>query len=386
MKHEKLKYELLLSETRKLVNLLKQKGDALDSAQQNDVSAEVLPIIFHKLKNKLTPILGYTQILQMKLKDDRLMGKVDKVEKNALELKDLFDELKDSFETVPIPKFMDNLNRIILKQKELFGKIRKNTIELEFDLEGSIPPSLFSEGQIGKLLSCIIDNSINSINMKGEKSGKISIKTFSRNDEILLHIIDNGQGLDEEELDFMWMPFYSGAPGKSGLGLLLAEKIISNHMGIVDVESVKGEYCKLKIKFPIRDKEDFQGRKKNNKTRVLFVNFSEHETDLFREIFTGEDQVEIDDVNLGNNYDFKPEFRDYKYVIIDIENFSTYNDKIFGPVLNLNKSASIYVFYKDRIPENVTGIFRGHNVEFVESEMKILKLKNIFTEEILEEE
>jgi len=125
MKHEKLKYDFLLNEIRKILELLKRKEAALTAAQKNDINTEVLPVIFHKLKNKLTPILGYSQILQMKLKEDPLKSRVDKVERNAAELKDLFDEIKDSLYIFPVPKFMANLNTIILKQKKLFENIRK---------------------------------------------------------------------------------------------------------------------------------------------------------------------------------------------------------------------------------------------------------------------
>lgn len=385
MKHEKLKYDFLLNEIRKILELLKSKEAALTAAQKNDVNTEVLPVIFHKLKNKLTPILGYSQILQMKLKEDPLKSRVDKVERNAAELKDLFDEIKDSLYIFPVPKFRDNLNTIILKQKKLFKDIRKNKIDLEMDLDKSIPSSLFSEGQIGTLIRCIIDNSLNSIKMKGKGRGKIGIKTLSEKSGILLSISDNGKGLNEEEKELMWMPFYSGFSGKSGLGLLLVEKIISKHGGSVSVESVMGEYCRFNIKFPVQDEEDVSEKIKKVPARALLVNFPEHETELFGEIFTVKDSIQIDSINPGNNLDSESDISGYDYIIINIENFKEYNN-IFDPVLNSNKSAEIYVFYEKNIPENVVEIFKGRKIEFIDGELKLLKLKNIFTETILEEE
>lgn len=386
MKYEKLKYEFLLNETGKLLDLLKKKEAALNAAQKNDVKTEVLPVIFHKLKNKLTPILGYSQILQMKLKEDQLISKVDKVEKNASELSDLFDELKDSLDTIPVPKFRENLNMIILKQKKLFKDIKKSRIELEMALDESLPYSLFSEGQIGTMVRCIVDNSIASIKMKKKGRGKIGIKTRYKNGEILLSVSDNGKGLVEEERDLMWMPFYSGFPGKKGIGLLMVEKIISNHKGSVSVESVAGEYCELNIKFPVPDEEDVPEKIKKIPARALFVNFMEYEMELFREMFTVKDSIYINGINLEDDSGSESGIAGYDYVIIDVENFREYNSKIINSVLNSNKSAGIYVFYGKNIPEDVVKIFKGRKTTFIDSEFKILKLKNIFIEKILEEE
>jgi len=215
---------------------------------------------------------------------------------------------------------------------------------------------------------------MNSIKMKGKGRGKIGIKTLSEKSGILLRISDNGKGLNEEEKELMWMPFYSGFSGKSGLGLLLVEKIISKHGGSVSVESVMGEHCRFNIKFPVQDEEDVSEKIKKVPSRALFVNFPEHETELFGEIFTVKDSIQIDSINPGNNFDSESDISGYDYVIINIENFKEYNN-IFDPILNSNKSAGIYVFYEKNIPENVVEIFKGRKIEFIDGELKLLKLK-----------
>ena len=55
-----------------------------------------------------------------------------------------------------------------------------------------------------------------------------------------LQVIDDGPGIDEHMLDQIFYPLVSGRDGGSGLGLSLAQTIIEQHQGMIDVHSVPG--------------------------------------------------------------------------------------------------------------------------------------------------
>jgi two-component system nitrogen regulation sensor histidine kinase GlnL len=69
---------------------------------------------------------------------------------------------------------------------------------------------------------------------------------------IRLDIIDNGPGIDNELLDKIFFPLFSGRENGSGLGLSLAQNIITHHNGMIDCSSTPGS-TKFSIILPIEN-------------------------------------------------------------------------------------------------------------------------------------
>lgn len=82
--------------------------------------------------------------------------------------------------------------------------------------------------------------------------GDLVVNTRVEDSNILVEFKDNGMGMTEEEKMFIFNPFYSTKEeGKgTGLGLPIAQDIILNHKGRIEVYSKKGEGTTFKIYFP----------------------------------------------------------------------------------------------------------------------------------------
>jgi signal transduction histidine kinase len=233
-----------------------------DQALLNDIFREILPVIFHKLKNKLTPILGYAHILKTRSADDFTIERLCKIENNANELADLLNILKDYFKVEPKPKQPENINHILQNLHPHWQKIAaENKIEILLDLEANVPEIPLHAGQIQLLLLNMLTNAITALQMK--KAPKMEIRLTSRleNGYLQLIIRDNGIGMSEEELDNIWTPFYSKHPDRAGLGLVICEKIIASHSAACQVRSRPGEFSEFAITFPLPVKN----KKKQNK-------------------------------------------------------------------------------------------------------------------------
>ena len=110
--------------------------------------------------------------------------------------------------------------------------------------------------KIATALLCLIDNSFrftrpgNRVTVTGENAGgKVRIK-----------VTDLGRGIPPEEMDRVFLPFYSrGASGEPllgqnlGLGLTVARQIIYNHGGALALESTPGEGTTVVFTLPTRD-------------------------------------------------------------------------------------------------------------------------------------
>ena len=68
-----------------------------------------------------------------------------------------------------------------------------------------------------------------SLNIEGRPNGKISIS-----------VRDNGIGIPDDQLDRIFVPFFSTKEKGSGIGLSLSRQIILMHKGVINVNSNEG--------------------------------------------------------------------------------------------------------------------------------------------------
>jgi len=82
-----------------------------------------------------------------------------------------------------------------------------------------------------------------------DKEGLVTIKTYSRKDQIVVEIQDNGKGIPTEILDRIFDPFFSTKAGGTGLGLTHVHQVISEHNGEIMVDSRMDDGTTLTITF-----------------------------------------------------------------------------------------------------------------------------------------
>jgi len=97
----------------------------------------------------------------------------------------------------------------------------------------------------------LISNSIDCIT----KNGKIKISAEHNNDFIKLIVEDNGPGISENEIQYIFERNYTGKSGErklgSGLGLYVCKKLVEMHNGEITVESEVNKYSRFIIKLPV---------------------------------------------------------------------------------------------------------------------------------------
>ncbi len=103
------------------------------------------------------------------------------------------------------------------------------------------------------LFSTLIENAINSVE---ENRGKIELSVAQTNGTLMIKCIDNGCGIEPEEIDKIFDPGFRGKNFKklntvgTGLGLSLAKHITNAHGGHINVESYPGRGTTFEVVFP----------------------------------------------------------------------------------------------------------------------------------------
>lgn len=150
-----------------------------------------------------------------------------------------------------------DLNRLPLNLTPIsLGKYLDDIIEeLRFDLEKQqllidyIHPEESVEVMAdGKQLKRVMVNIIeNAVKYMDKPNGRVMVRLDVEGDEVIVAVKDNGMGIPEDALPFIFDRFYRTDPsrnkqtGGSGLGLAIAKRIIEEHGGQMKAESVLGE-------------------------------------------------------------------------------------------------------------------------------------------------
>ncbi|MFH2012154.1 MAG: ATP-binding protein [Pseudomonadota bacterium] len=227
----------------------------LQKAQRTEAWREVARRIAHEIKNPLTPIKLSAQRLRKRylnrFSDD---GKVfDECTKTIIEqvedLKGLVNEFSNFARLPSTNLYPNDINKIIKDTLVLYQEAHSN-IKFEFIEGKQVPIFDMDKEQIKRAIINLIDNSVDSI----EKKGEIVIETFY--DDALkvarIEIADTGCGIPQGERSRLFEPYFSTKKSGTGLGLSIVNTIVSDHNGYIRVKENYPKGSRFIIELPVR--------------------------------------------------------------------------------------------------------------------------------------
>lgn len=262
---EKSTFKALLSASAFQVNNKMSKliafqnvNEALDETESK-AWQKLLSVMTHEIMNSVAPISSLAETLK-----NRLQLASPSIEDDAVEDLELgIDTIKRRSEG--LLKFAEtyrNLNKITtlnLKKifvRELFGNLHQlmqptfeqKGVELEIILKN---PELQMQADFSLLEQVFINLIVNALEaVKETAQPKIILSADSTLDKkIVLKVIDNGQGMSEEVMDKIFIPFFSTKKSGSGIGLSLCKQIIMLHKGTIQVQSKEGQGSAFHMQF-----------------------------------------------------------------------------------------------------------------------------------------
>jgi PAS domain S-box-containing protein len=220
--------------------------DMLHKTEKLSLVGELAAGIAHEIRNPLTTIRGFVQILDYFSEEKKLL-----YSKTILEEIDRINFIVSEFMVFAKPhavNFNDCNILEIVKNVIHFLGAEAAMKDVEF-IEDFHLDDIFIYGernQLSQVFLNIIKNSIDAL----PKGGQIKILCKLYKNRVLVSIKDNGIGMTKAQVHKIGEPFYTTKEKGNGLGLMVSYKIIENHSGRIIVESELNKGTTFKITFP----------------------------------------------------------------------------------------------------------------------------------------
>jgi len=217
--------------------------------------------VSHELRTPLTLIAGplnklMTEVKQRDLPQEQLMEQFSLMHRNTERLLLLTNQLLDLQKTqTGSMKLNLSQGNIILFLKSLFETFVPLADEknIQFNFTSSTQ-ELFVKFDADKLEK-IVDNLLTNAFKFTKSSVKLMVKT--ENDQLVIEVMDNGVGMERDELQKIFQNFYqidrtNSAQNKgTGIGLALTRELVLLHKGTIEVESNVGKGSVFKVLLPL---------------------------------------------------------------------------------------------------------------------------------------
>jgi PAS domain S-box-containing protein len=225
------------------ITLRKKAEQELVASEKLAVTGRIAQMIAHEVRNPLTNVnLALEQLRHeveaTEMDHEAINPYFEIISRNSERINQLITELLNSskqqdlkFKSYPVNSILDESlelaqDRISLKQIK---------VEKEYLTEGK---SVFIDPD--KIKIALLNILINAVEAMEPKKGVLRVRNEVRGSKCFISISDNGSGINKENINKLFDPFFTGKGKGIGLGLTTTQSIVLNHKGTIEVESEPG--------------------------------------------------------------------------------------------------------------------------------------------------
>ena len=241
----------------------KRLQDELIRSEKMAAKGEMAAEIAHELKNYLTPIIGMAQLIPLHL----AQGEIEKtnqfcdiISQEAEKMLRLVRGLMD-FSHRQADKTACDLNQIVESTINFVKpQNRYDAVEFMTELASDLQEIYVDPGQIQQVLLNLFANAADAVAPLGKSRSRIWVTTTAdlESNVVMLSVRDEGPGVPEAIRQRVFDPGFTSKKSGHGFGLAVCSRIVENHGGHIQLESVIGAGTTVTICLPYQciDKRD----------------------------------------------------------------------------------------------------------------------------------
>ncbi|WP_158289254.1 PAS domain S-box protein [Paenibacillus flagellatus] len=226
------------------VTELKQARELIQRSEKLSVAGELAAGIAHEIRNPLTAIKGFIQLLKGRIAHDYydvILSEIGRIELITGELLMLSKPQAIAFQPKNVTVLLDHVatlleTQAIMRNVQIVRMYESPTFVVSCD-----------ENQIKQVFINMLKNSIEAM----PDGGTVTIEAKAEGNEVRVVVRDEGTGIPEEKIRLLGQPFYTTKEKGTGLGLMISLNIVENHGGRVQVFSRLGAGTEIHVHLPL---------------------------------------------------------------------------------------------------------------------------------------
>ncbi|HEY9071147.1 MAG TPA: ATP-binding protein [Candidatus Ozemobacteraceae bacterium] len=206
--------------------------------------------IAHEIRNPLTGMKMIVQLLMSEFQDGDpkrepltiIQNEIDRLERIIANLLDFARPTKPKAVPLDLPEILDACFLLIRNQ------FKKAGVALEKQFPEELPTVVGDSDQLKQVFLNILTNAIQAM----KAGGKLTVRIESRPNGLVTAFQDTGCGIHADRLRTIFDPFMTTKEDGTGLGLSTALRIVEEHGGRIEVDSVLGQGSTFSVFLPLQ--------------------------------------------------------------------------------------------------------------------------------------
>ncbi len=206
--------------------------------------------IAHEINSPLQGITALLSVIRMRYeKDEDLLRNLDLIKSAFVSIRNTVRNLIDLNRPGKEKKQIMDVNQVIENTVALMlSHLKNNLVNIKVNLAATTSQINASPQQIGQVIMNLVNNAVDAIvNTPDYKNkvaqslpieGEIVIETSCRDEEITITVKDDGPGISDEDLEYIFDPFFTRKKIMGmGVGLSICHGIIEEHQGTITAQN-----------------------------------------------------------------------------------------------------------------------------------------------------
>ena len=232
-----------------MIDELEESAVQLATSEREQAWREMAKQVAHEIKNPLTPMRLTVQSFQRKFdpSDPEARQKVEEYSKALIQQIDTMSSIASAFSNFAKMPAQKNEELNVVEVVDLALDIFSENY-ITFIPEQKEIIATFDRTQLIRVVTNLVKNAIQAI--PNNKTPKITVKVFSEENNIVLTVEDNGNGIIDENKSKVFEPKFTTKTSGMGLGLAMIKNIIETYNGSITFVSEENEGTTFKVSFP----------------------------------------------------------------------------------------------------------------------------------------
>ena len=207
----------------------------------------------HEIRNPLAGIKGAAQFLQHEQLPEDSSEMLNIVVEEADRLNVVVSQFLDYARPFEINRAPDHINALVTYTLVLLrAQGLPPSIEVRDILAGSLPEMELDRARLSQVLINLLRNALQAM----PNGGTLTVETRHRTSRsgrpaIEIAVTDTGEGIAAEDMEKLFVPFFTRKDDGTGLGLAISQRIVQAHGGELDVHTAPGEGSTFVVRLPL---------------------------------------------------------------------------------------------------------------------------------------